>query len=183
MKSLSRGFALFPLLIVFAIIAILYPFCWYYDKSTLSFDVDGTTLAIDQQTSQNPEIDSIKIESLGIDLPVKKTQIVGGNWEFSSDSVSHLSLSTKPFDGGNIVLYAKSKEGLFEKLILIKKGDIVEVTTTDDFVNLYEVDEYYEVAPYDNEFILPKDTEILTLFTNSGPFSIKRFVVIANPVN
>ena len=183
MKNLSGGFAFFPLLVVFAVVAISYPFYWFYNQSTLSFDVDATALAIDQQVSKNSEIRSIKIESLEIDLPVKKSRIVGGNWEYFSDSASHLGLSVRPFDNGNIVIFAKSREGLFDELIFIKKGDMVEVTTADGFVNIYEVKEYHEVAPYDSEYVTPKDLEVLTLFTDSGPFSIKRFVVLAYPVN
>lgn len=178
----SKGFISSSILII-VVILLAAPFYWFYQKSTLSFDVDRAELVLDQRKTENSEISEVEIERLSIKLPVVEADIVGGNWEYKKDSASHLFVSAKPFDNNNIVIFAKNKEGLFANLLLIKKGDEIRVTTKDEYVSIYKVDQTIEVSSYQNEYVLPANREILTLFTDSGFLGSKRFVVIAYPIN
>ncbi len=178
-----NGFALFPVVVVMVILGISFPFYLYYDRTTLSFDVNRNELVVNASPSKNSEIIRIKIDSLGIDLPVQDAEIIGGHWKFFKDSASHLAISKKPFDGGNIVIFARNKEGLFDNLQLISRGDKIDIITTDGYDSIYEVVETTEIASYQSEYITPKENETLTVFTDSGLFSTKRFVVVATPVN
>jgi len=147
----------------------------------------------------------IIIPELTVDLPVKKSRIVGGYWEVFSDSAGWGEGSGLPGETGNQVIFAHAREGLFLPLKEVKNGMRIYVFTENELdlsglpENIaktvsqevgggslrqsnwyaYEVVEIKEVYPNETEVIEPTGDERLTLYTCSGFTDSKRLIVVA----
>lgn len=116
-----------------------------------------------------------------IDLPITFSKIKKGYWKTSETTASHGEGSANPGEGGNVVVFAHAREGLFYNLKDVKKDDVIYVLTRDRWFK-YKIKEIKNVYPNQIETIAPTDYEVLTLFTCSGFFDEKRLIVKALPV-
>lgn len=151
----------------------------YYEERKLSF---GGQISEEVFSDFRSDPVNIKISGLGIDLRVGETKIVNGVWEIYPFGASHLTTSSDPGAGGNSVIYSHNKKDFFGPLLRIKKGDLIELRNAMGEEFKYKVESVVETNANDISYVLPKDTETLTLYTCSGPFDRKRFVVIAKPL-
>lgn len=179
----SRNIHLF--LGVFLILATFF-YDNYYKKRVLSFS--GSFAEQGEKVDEIKEKPKslpikIKIESLGIDLEVEEGAIKDGVWQISENNVSHLNISKVPGEGGNIVIYGHNKKNLFGPIRWIKVGDEIKVLNQEGKEFSYRVKEALTLTPDAIEYVYPKEEEILTLYTCTGAFDSKRFIVIAKPVN
>jgi len=120
------------------------------------------------------------IPRLAIDLPVVEAQVVDGYWELSATSASHGLGSANPGDGGNMVIFAHARPGLFLPLRQITPGDTVYIFTAARWYS-YSVVSQTEVTPDQVEVLAPTPQETLTLFTCSGFSDSRRLIVTARP--
>lgn len=120
----------------------------------------------------------IIIPNLGVDLEVKKAEIIGGFWEVFADTAAWGVGSGLPGEAGNQVIFAHAREGLFLPLQSIEVGQRVYVLNNDSWYE-YEVSEIKEVYPNQVEVIAPTEDETLTLYTCSGFQDTKRLIVTA----
>jgi len=58
---------------------------------------------------------------------------------------------------------------------------LLAIATSDGETYSYKIKETKTVTPNAVEFVLPKDTETMTLYTCTGFLDSKRFMVIAEP--
>lgn len=123
----------------------------------------------------------IVIPSVSINLPITVAPLIGGYWQTSDSSASFGEGSSVPGGGGNTVIFAHAKEGLFLPLKNVRHGDTVYVYTQNKWFS-YEINDIKEVTPNDVYVVKPTNDERLTLFTCSGFFDTKRLVVTARPI-
>ena len=147
-------------------------------QSVLSFD-----RVPDYQETVNQESlpVRVRIERIGIDLPVTESKIKNGVWEISDTGASHLGVSGRP-GKSNMVIYGHNRAHLFGPLFKIEGGDLVEIRDENDEVYIYMVEKILEVNPNQVEVIAPTEEEILTLYTCSGFLDSKRLIVVAKPI-
>lgn len=124
----------------------------------------------------------ILIPSLKIDLSLSETVIENGVWEIYVNGASHLTTSAKPGDKGNIIIYAHNTNDRFGKITQLKNGDIISLVSLDGKKHTYKVIKTVTVNPDQIELLLPTKSETLTLYTCTGFFDSKRFVVVAKTI-
>lgn len=128
------------------------------------------------------EVTKINIPKVNLDLPVTLTSISNGVWEVPQAAVGHLDQSAKINSNGNIVLYAHNTNNLFGPIRWLNPGDEIFLTGIDGRGYKYQVSETITVKPNVVDYVLPTDSEKLTLFTCTGLFDLERFIVVATPV-
>lgn len=153
-------------------------------SATSGKDVFDNLLSIDNWKYQTnfdlfdiyPE--RIAIPDIGLDVQIKPAQVIDGYWEVFDNSASFGIGSLLPGQGGNSVVFAHRRQGLFLPLVNAKVG--MDIQLSSDNKNFdYKVAEVKEVKPDDLSVIQSSNTERLTLFTCSGPSDSTRLVVIA----
>lgn len=102
-----------------------------------------------------------------------------GEWTISPDKVSYLLNSARPGDPGNIILYGHNKREILGNIRALKGGEKITLTLNNGVKRIYVVKKIVEVSPAQTELLIPTTTEILTLYTCSGPLDSRRFVVQA----
>lgn len=121
------------------------------------------------------------IPSVDIDVPVRTAYIKNGAWEVFDDSAAHGHDSAYPGEGGNVVIYAHARPGLFLQLKDAGPGKGIFVFGSRSW-HEYTITETFDVSPDDVSVVRREDSEILTLYTCSGPYDTTRWVVRASPV-
>ena len=86
----------------------------------------------------------IVIPQLAIDLPVSRSEVIGGYWEVFEDKAGWGVGSGSPGEIGNQVIFAHARDGLFLPLKDVGVGTKVTVFTEDSWFD-YEVIEVKEV--------------------------------------
>ena len=131
--------------------------------------------------STGPAPVKIDIPKVNLHLPVSETTVTDGTWEISPDGASHWDNSANPGEAGNIVIYGHNKTNLFGPIRWLSLGDEIILTDAQGNEHNYRITETVTVPPTQTEYILPKDEEILTLYTCTGLFDSQRYLVIAKP--
>lgn len=173
MAQKKQGLAL---LILGLLLIALFSGWRFYNARILSFKTDNVSASVETQSS-NPV--SISIPSIKLALPVEESAITGGVWEISSKGASHLDQSADPGEAGNIVIYGHNKNSLFGPIKRLKEGDLIEITAENGTLYTYRVVKTVITTPDDIEYVLPKNEEILTLYTCTGLLDSKRHIVLA----
>jgi len=117
------------------------------------------------------------------DLPVIEAGIVNGEWLIAKSDANHVAQSSVPGEGGNIILYGHNTREVFGPIRWVELGEDVTLTITGGTVYQYKVIKTQEVSTSDTTLLKPSPTEVLTLYTCSGFFDSKRWVVRAVPVD
>lgn len=121
------------------------------------------------------------IPTAGIDLPVKRAEIIRGYWEVFPDTAAWGAGSGYPGEAGNQVVFAHAREGLFLPLKDVRIDDKVYIFTKDGWFD-YKITEIKDVYPNQIEVVAPTDDETLTLYTCTGYQDSKRLIVTAKRV-
>ena len=124
----------------------------------------------------------IIIPSLNVFLDVRVSEIKGGYWEVFEEVAGWGVGSGVPGEGGNQVIFAHARDGLFASLKDAEEGMRILVLTNDSWYE-YEVAIIDEVYPRNTRYIEQTENEILTLYTCSGFNDTKRLIVIAEPIS
>lgn len=124
--------------------------------------------------SSNTSVDTpvvIRIDSVGIELPVIPVSFDGKNWPTTTKGAS--------FIPENNVFYGHNWSNLFGPLTRVKPGDKINIITADSKTYTYSV-AFTQIIEPDNTYILnPTADSRLTLYTCTGFLDSKRFVVTA----
>ncbi len=150
----------------------------FYTARILSFE--GKVPEIAAKEGYRPV--SIKIPLVNMSLDVSEGAIVDGVWQISQKGASHLNVSANPGEGGNVVIYGHNKNSLFGSIRWLEKGAEIELADEQGNKYSYIVSETHEVAPDKIDYVLPKNEEVLTLYTCSGFLDSKRYIVIATRI-
>lgn len=114
-------------------------------------------------------------------LPIVAGGKVQGTWSIAANAANHVRTSSIPGKQGNTIIYGHNTDTIFGKLVSVPVGSEITVTTSDGIHHTYTISETHEVDTWQTELLQPSKSEILTLYTCSGWFDSKRFVVRAIP--
>ena len=134
-------------------------------------------------SEQGIALKSIKIENAMVETSVVKAEITDGNWQISESSANHLSSSSLPKRGGNIVIYGHNTDNIFDNLDTADIGDTIILTDVLGYQYAYRVDSISVVSSKNIEIISPTYYEVLTIYTCTGFLDSKRLVLRASPVS
>lgn len=171
---------LLTLLVVGPMLVSIGLFMLFYERTVLSFR--RTPQKASLTTSRKPVPTRIVVDDLGINLPVAEGQIVSGIWEISDQGTSHLDISARPGEGGNIVIYGHNRKVIFGSLPFIWIGDIIKIVNSDGTTFRYKVVKKVTVNPDDLSYVVPQNEEVLTVYTCTGFLDTQRFVAQAKPI-
>lgn len=152
----------------------------FYSRRVLSFNYSPPAIS---EPAKPTSISRIRIDHLGVDLEVTEAKIVNGVWEISETGASHLTSSARPGEGGNIIIYAHNKMNFFGPLVNIKPDEEVVINTNNNQEFVYRVTQTQIVSPRFIGPVLPKDEEVLTLYTCTGLLDSQRFIISAKPAS
>lgn len=174
-QRLSRIFILLGLL------SLILFFILYFQRNNpkrLAFASDLTSGKVSSiNSSQTPK--ELLYPDLGIHLPVIPSQINNLDWEVTDQGISYLTSSPLPGDLGNSILYGHNWSNLLGNLKKAKVGQLIQVKYDDDSVKVFKVEYISEVNPTQSSILDNSNDARITLYTCSGFFDSKRFVVVA----
>lgn len=169
-------------LIVLGTLCISYSLYLFYLRvapNRLSF-ASVPTSSINKHVPYVPT--AISIPSLSIQLPIHPAIVKNNTWETTDTGISYLITSTLPGKKGNSVFYGHNYESLLGKLPRIQAKDTIEITLSNGDHKKYTVS-YTQIVTPDSTYIVDQTAdERITLYTCTGFFDSKRFVVVAVPV-
>ncbi len=121
----------------------------------------------------------IRIPSINKELAIVPSKIVNNHWESTKNGVSYLSTSPVPGELGNSILYGHNYPNLLKNLTEVKVGDEISIVYENGGEKKFEVHFTQEVGPNQSSILDPTNDKRITLYTCSGFFDSKRFVVTA----
>lgn len=124
----------------------------------------------------------IAIPRLSIDLPIIPAEIRAGQWDTTTQGVSHLSTSAIPGETGNSILYGHNWRNLLGRLPNIQNGDEFYITMSDGSTRRFIVTATAIVRPEQTALLEPTGDTRLTLYTCIGIFDQNRFVLTSVPI-
>jgi len=148
-----------------------------YQQSILSFKT--VPMAVVQPDERRSLPSMISVPSQQLTLPISEAKIVEGIWETSQTTVTHLDVSARPGEDGNIVLYGHNTRQIFGSLVTATPGEVVVVSASDGRQYTYEIETVKVVKPEEISAVLPTSYEKLTLYTCTGWLDSKRLIVEA----
>lgn len=177
-KKINLKSLYLSLLIVGPILVFAGLFLLFYERAVLSFNKTPSASVI----STKPLPVRIIISDLEMDLPITEGRIVSGIWEISGSGASHLDISARPGESGNIVIYGHNKKKIFGSLLYIRKGSFIKIEAADGTKRVYQVTEKVTVKPDNLDYVLAKGEETLTVYTCNGFLDSTRLIVVAKPI-
>jgi LPXTG-site transpeptidase (sortase) family protein len=120
----------------------------------------------------------IQIPTIGVELPIIPSLFVDNSYQTTKDGVSYLTTSPIPGTPGNSVMYGHNWPNLLGDLHRVKPGDHIIVTQGEKQTTFTVI---FTSVVHPNETHIQQnspDTR-LTLYTCTGLFDTKRFVVTA----
>lgn len=167
-------------LTTFGLICLILTAFLFWQRITprrLSFNLK--TLPSTEKTFGALEPKTLVIKDLGIELPILPAWVKEGKWEASTKGVSYLSTSPVPGEAGNSILYGHNWSNLLGNLVNIKPGQGIDILFNDGSVKKFVVKITQTVTPEQTGILDPSDDKIITLYTCTGWFDQKRWVVKA----
>lgn len=114
-----------------------------------------------------------------IDLAVEEMQFGSTGWGVATRGASIASISARPGETGNIIIYSHNWRRLFGPLQQVKIGDQVALATSDGATYTYTIQSRSVVDPSQIDALRPTTSEVLTLYTCTGLLDTKRLVLQA----
>lgn len=154
-----------------------------YTPTRLAFD----SMVLPARTSQTEVVPtSIEIEDLALALPIigneltpSKSGLTDNKWPISGSGVVYLTNTPIPGEPGNSVLYGHNWPNILGRLTRIKPGSVISIGFSDGQRRQFIVKYTQEVTPDQTHILAPTDDRRITLYTCTGFFDQKRFVVTA----
>ena len=121
----------------------------------------------------------IKSYPVGVDIEIKDATINNGVWAIHPNSANYLISSAGIGDIGNTIIYGHNNNQILGPIRWIEVGAEIEIIGSDNKNYYYKVVKTDTVSPENLEYIKPKDTETLTVYTCVGFLDSQRFIVVA----
>lgn len=116
-----------------------------------------------------------------VDVTIGQAKYQNDSWTIFKDQAAHLASSSRPGQGGNIIIYGHNTKDILGNIRALNLGTIITLTLSDNSQRTYQVQELVEVSPKEVKYLEPTATEVLTLYTCSGLFDSMRYIVRAVP--
>jgi len=117
-----------------------------------------------------------------ISVALEPASISDGVWTVSENAANYLTQASMPGEGGNVVIYGHNKREILGNLTAVSLGDTIEVVMSDGGLHAYEVIEKMTVANDDVEWLMPTESEVLTVYTCTGWLETKRLIIRGVPI-
>lgn len=138
----------------------------------------GTVQAVQPNRTHLAMPVEIRIPALTIDIPIIPAKINNGTWETTKEGASYLTSSPIPGVQGNSILYAHNFLSLFGKLPYSKPGEEVDIVGSDKSIKKFIILYTSIVSPTQIDILNQTKDKRITLYTCTGLFDTKRFVVV-----
>lgn len=168
------------LLIIFGILCCAfgaYGLWLHNDPNRLAFNQYQPAKVAATKDKKVPQ--RVVIEDLQINLPVMPAKITNNTWETTDNGASYLASSPLPGQKGNSIIYAHNWASLFGNLVSAKPGQKVDVIYSDGSRKKFFIEYTSTVSPEEASILAPSKDKRITLYTCTGLFDSKRFVVVA----
>lgn len=148
------------------------------NPARLSFEINRIDLEATQVRNKGTPI-ALIIKDLELELPIYSASLDGGKWQATTQGVSYLTSSAVPGELGNSILYGHNWPNLLGKLHKVKPGDEITIVFADASRKNFTIKYTSVVTPDQTHILNPTADRRLTLYTCTGLFDNKRFVVTA----
>ena len=130
------------------------------------------------RVSLSPYPTNVAIPKIGVTLPIIPSDYKNNSFQTTKDGVSYLRTTPAPGTRGNTVMYGHNWPNLLGRLPQIVPGDKIIVTHGTKQI-IYIVAYTYVVSANETHIHDNTNDTRLTLYTCTGLFDSKRFVVTA----
>jgi LPXTG-site transpeptidase (sortase) family protein len=168
------------LLILLGVIIIFisgFLFWQRYTPQRLSFAISDYMGENVSNSSSAPS--EIIIPAINLKLPIIPAELKNGNWEATTNGVSYLSSSPIPGAVGNSILYGHNWPNLLGNIVRLKPGQIIQIKSANGKVKNFVINTIATVSPKQTSILAPSKNPQITLYTCTGFWDSKRFVVVA----
>lgn len=165
-------------LISFGLMLIGFVFGWRLQEKILSFNARPAQ-AQEVKVKNIPVKISIPKSKISLDIDI--ASIRDGVWDVSQTRATYLDISAGLGQGGNTVVYGHNKNAIFGPIRWLEKGDEIVMYDQNGNEYKYVISETITTNPDAIEYVEPKDKETLTIYTCTGLFDSKRFIIVAYP--
>lgn len=172
------------LLIGFSIICFIsagFLFWQRYNPQRLAFALSNYSSQTSASSSTTVPKEII-IPAINLDLPIFPAKLEKDKWEATTKGVSWLSSSPLPGNIGNSILYGHNWPNLLGNITKLKPGQIIKIKFADGSTKDFVIDSTVSVSPKEVGILAPSKTAQITLYTCSGFWDNKRFVIVAKPL-
>lgn len=169
------------LLIGFGLIILLFSAFYFWQR----YNPQRLSFAINNYSSKNFISDSVSmpieiiIPAINLKLPIIPAQLKNNNWEATTKGVSYLSSSPIPGTKGNSILYGHNWPNLLGNIIQLKPGQIIQIKIANGQIRKFVINTISVVSPRQTSILAPSEDVRITLYTCTGFWDEKRFVVVA----
>lgn len=146
------------------------------NPNRLSFAINHVNY---ESTSGKNNPSKLIIKDFELELPIYPASLDGGKWQATTQGVSYLTSSAVPGDIGNSILYGHNWPNLLGKLPRVKPGQEITIVFTDGSSKNFNIEYTSVVTPDQTHILNPTADRRITLYTCTGLFDNKRFVVTA----
>ncbi len=172
-------YTLGALCIMYSIVAVLLRLS-PYRLSFVGYAQAQTT--VDPAIASDVAVESkpirVTVERVDIDVLVTESRSVG-NTEISSSTAMYAGHTPTPGHTGNSIIFGHNWSGIFGNLLKVVPGDIIVVSLSNGTSERFQVQAVDTVSKYSVEVLHNTPDRRLTLYTCTGLFDEKRFVVSA----
>ena len=169
------------ILITFGILLIAIGAFFLINYQSSSLHLSKASLLLDIISPSFPK--RLYIKNSGIDVGVTTGGYKDGKWVLTDNYALYLPQSAHLGEGGNTILYAHNRKGLFGNLKKTSVGDIVVLEDVKGKAYKYSIYSIEYVKPYQIEKINTNAKDTVTLFTCDGWFDQMRLVVKAKIIS
>lgn len=177
-ERLARMF--FTIAVVSAI-ALVYQIWQRQRPIRLAFNGDLSVLSTKQSNGIQLPV-AIHINDIQINLPIFPAVISDGKWEATDKGVSFLSTSPVPGEKGNSIIYGHNYPNILGRLVQVRPGAEISIDYENGASKRFVVKYTATVSPDQIHVIGQTSDTRVTIYTCSGFWDSKRFVVVAVPV-
>lgn len=163
------------LLVLFGSVLLGLSLYFQYRQRILSFNV--IPLEIQTVTDRAPEPQTLRIPSQSLNLGIAQAQIKKGVWEIAESQASHLQLSARPGEKGNVVIYGHNKPEILGKLHQLRIGETVVLINDQGQEFVYQIENKKVVSPEFIEAVMSTNYEKLTIYTCTGFLDSQRLIL------
>jgi len=149
-----------------------------YNPQRLSFNINDYSENTTNANSASRPV-GIIIPAINLKLPIIPSEIKNGNWEATTKGVSYLSSSAIPGTKGNSILYGHDWPNLLGNITKLKPGQNIQIKFADGTIKNFVINTLSLVSPNQVSILAPSKTAQITLYTCTGFWDSKRFVVTA----
>jgi LPXTG-site transpeptidase (sortase) family protein len=170
LEYISRGVR-FKLFLTFSLVCFAF-FAYFLAQRYIPVKISNPSVEVTSEPV-------ISIPSIDISLPIIPARINGTTWETTTKGVSYLSSSANPGEVGNTIMYGHNWPNLLGRLSEVKPGQEILVKRQDGKTLKYIVQFTTEVSASQSDILAPTVDNRLTLYTCTGFWDEKRYVVVA----